>query len=125
MAQDKWELMCSEPEARIDVLHFVGGATTAAAKVYGKGMALAWTSTGIYTVTWSENPGLFMGAPWALHATTASAVKGLTVVCGVPVASTGTTWTMTVNVTSAAEALVDLAALQWCTLHIGFKRTAA
>ncbi len=126
MAQDRWELFGSEPETRLDLLFFVGGTTSAAAKVYGKGMSMAWTSTGIYTVTWSEYPGLWMGATWGLAATTASTVKGFTVVMTTPaVVGSGPTWSATINVTSAAEALVDLTAAQWCTLHMGFKRTSA
>ncbi len=112
-------LRCSQAEVVDTLIRFVGG-TAAVTKVEGVGVSVAWTATGIVTLTWAENPGRFMGLTWGLQATTASGVKGYTVVPGV---FSTTAFTLAINITGASEALVDLAALQWCNLRIAFART--
>lgn len=116
-------LRSSEPELVVSVVKFVGG-TAAVTKVYGKGVTVTYVSTGLVNLVWGTNPkpGNFVGCVGhCFEATTASAVKGYTVVPGVYNASTRT---LQISITGASEALVDLAALQWLTLSLAFKQTA-
>jgi hypothetical protein len=118
---DAYETKGTQSEIVETFVRFVGG-TLAVTKVEGVGVTVAYTGTGIVTITWAENPGRFMGVTWGLQATTASGVKGYTVVPGV---FSTTAFTLAINITSAAEALVDLAALQWCNLRVSFARNGA
>ena len=102
------------PGINAHIVKFVGG-TAAVTKVYGPGMAVTYISTGIVDLDWSgnaNNPGTFIGMVATFQATTASGVKGYTVVPGVYNTSTKK---LRVNITGASEALVDLAAVQWLT----------
>ena len=122
---DAYETKGTQSEIVETFVRFVGG-TAAVTKVEGVGVTVAWTATGIVTLTWAENPGRFMGVTWGLQATTASALKGYTVVAGV---FSTTAFTLAINITGdgggGAPALADLAALQWCNLRVSFARNGA
>ncbi len=120
---DFWEVSGSEPETRLFFVKFVGG-TTAVTKVFGGATTVTYISTGIVDIAFPTGvPGPFVGVfGHCFEATTASAVKGYTVVPGV---FNTTTNKLRVNITGASEALVDLAALQWLSLTLMFKATGA
>ncbi len=119
MSVNYYPAFLSEPESKIKVVQFVG-VTTSATKVLGDGVTVTWISTGIYDLAFgTDAPTAFatvMSHQFA--ATTASAVKGFTLVPGV---FNTTTNKLRINVTNAAETLTDLAALQWLTLTILIK----
>lgn len=115
-----FDCMASEPEFRSYFIKFVGGAA-AVTKVFGQGVTVTYSATGIVNLTWTENPGNFLGATFGFQATTASAVKGYTCVPGVYNASTKT---LTLNITGATEVLTDLAALQWLNCWVMFKASS-
>ncbi len=109
------------PEHGLHLIRFVGG-TTAVTKVYGPGVAVTYTGTGDYLLTWAENPGAFLGMTYGLQATTVADIKGHTVVAGV---FNTTTFTLVVKLTNASESLHDLAALEWITLACHFSPSGA
>lgn len=118
--QDAYEVHSTQPELTAHFVSFVGG-TTAVTKVAGPGVTVSYIGTGIVDLVWAENPGTFLGCTHGFQATTVAALKGYSVVVG---AFNTTTFTLRLNITSASDALVDLAALQWLALDLKFKRTA-
>ncbi len=121
MSLEAYPVHGSHPELVLEIVKFVGG-TAAVTKVRGRGLATTWISTGIVDIVFSESMGEFIGVLGrCFEATTASGVKGYTCVPGV---FNTTTNTLRLNITGASEALVDLAALQWLTVLIAFKRSA-
>ena len=111
---DFYEPLTSEPELREHVVRFVGGSA-AVTKVRGRGITVTYITTGIVDITWSENPGVFIGLSGMpmFQATTAADVKGHTCVPG---AYNSSTKTLRLNITNASDALHDLAALEWLNL---------
>jgi len=120
MPADFYESFTSEPGSREHVVQFVGGSA-AVTKSFGKGITTTYISTGVVDLTWSANearPGTYVGPKaLAFHATTQSGVKGYTVVPGVYNTSTRV---LRLNIFDGSNNLVDLAALQWCTLTLLF-----
>ncbi len=122
MSLDAWELDCNEPQVKAHLVRFVGGTAAVTKANAGKGVTIAYVSTGLVDLTFSDNPGLFVGFSCEFQATTQSAVKGYTGVIGV--ISTTSPWVIRLAITGASEALVDLAALQWANLVLFFKGTS-
>lgn len=119
MALDGFDTKTSQPEHNETLVRFVGGSG-AVTKVEGNGVTVSYTSTGIVTLTWAENPGRFVGCTYMLQATTPADVKGHTVTAGV---FNTTTFALQLHITNASETLHDLAALEWCNLRVSFART--
>lgn len=118
---DFFDPQSSEPEVRQYLVKFVGG-TNAVTKVFGQGVTVTYSTTGIVVLTWVDNPGTFIGATFGFQATTASGVKGYTCVPGAYSASGKS---LTLNITNASESLTNLAALQWLTCSVFFKATGS
>ena len=93
------------------------GGSSAVTQVTGKGVALTRTGTGAYLLTWSDSPGNLVGFSAGLQATTLAGPSGHTVIFGAWAAG-GTT--LAFQVFNAAEALHDLAALEWVCLDLTF-----
>ena len=125
MSAAEYDIKATEPAGRLHIVKFVGG-TAAVTKVFGHGMTVTYVSTGIVDIAWPDTaskPGVFLGCGGhCFEATTASGVKGYTVVPGV---YNTTTKTLRVNITNASETLADLAALQWLTLSLLFKEESS
>lgn len=99
-------------------IRFVGG-TTAVTKLFGLGVAVTYVSTGVVNLVWAENPGTYLGVSgYCFDATTASALKGYTLVPG---AYNSVTRTMVLNIFNSSFAAADLAALQNLTLRVVFR----
>ncbi len=116
-------LRATFPEEQDHFIKFVGGSA-AVTRVFGQGVTVTYIGTGLVDIVWAKNPGVFLGlagAP-AFQATTAADVKGHTCVPGV---FNTTTFTLRLNITNASESLHDLAALEWLSLTVKFKATAA
>jgi hypothetical protein len=118
--QDIFPVRSNIVEGSQQFVRFVGG-TTAVTKVAGtgSGITVTYIGTGIVDLTWTENPGTFLGLVATFQATTAADVKGHTVVPGVFDTSTRT---VRLNITNASEALHDLAALEWLSVLAIFKK---
>lgn len=122
MSQDAWNDSSTEPSVVKTLVKFTGTGAGQPTKVLGRGVNLNRTGVGIIDITWVEFAGAYLGITGhCFEATVQSGVKGYTVVPGV---FNSVTRTLTINMTSAADALVDLAALQQLTLEIGFKRAS-
>lgn len=119
--QDKYDLQSNVPALKAHVVRMVGGSS-AVTKVYGPGVAVTRTDTGDYTLTWSENPGTFIGATYGLSATTISDLAGHTVVFG---AYGSSDYTLDLTLANASDAAHDLAALEWITVVAWFSETGA
>lgn len=120
MSFDAFDTYSGQPSLTSHFVKFVGG-TTAVTKVAGTGpgITVTYIGTGIVDLTFRDNPGTFLGLVATFQATTASGVKGYTVVPGV---FNTTTLTVRLNITGASESLVDLAALQWLNVMMFVKR---
>ncbi len=116
---DGFPLRGTNPEEVEHLVRFVGGSS-ACTKVYGPKCAVTRDGAGEYLLTWSENPGVFLGATPGLQATTPADIKGHTVVFGAWDASA---FSLPVKFTGATETLHDLAALEWITVRANFAQS--
>lgn len=123
MSVDSWNAAFTEPMLVATYIKFTGAGVAPVVKVLGRGVATTRTGVGLISLVWDENPGTYAGVMgWCFEATTASGVKGYTVVPGV---YNTTTRTLAINITNAGEVLTDLAALQQLSITVAFKRTNA
>jgi hypothetical protein len=116
--------MSNEPETRDVTVKFVGGST-AVTKLFGSGVTVTYVSTGIVDLTFGSHMDQFtyVGVTgWCFGATTASQVKGYTMVPGDFNTSTRK---LRLNMTGASESLTDLSSSQTLTLRVMFKATGA
>lgn len=122
MALDANPVRSPVTELVVCPVRFVGG-TTAVTKVFGEGVTVTYIGTGLVDLTFGDAQGTYVGLAGvpAFEATTAADVKGHTCVAGV---YNTTTRTLRLNITNAAEALHDLAALEWLTATLLFKRVS-
>lgn len=121
MALDAFPGRISEPESVASLIRFVGGSA-AVTKVLGSGITVSYVSTGIVSLVWADNPGVFaglLGSP-AFQATTQANVKSFVGVVG---AWSSTTRTLQLRLYEGGT-LADLEALEWCSLAVVFKRTS-
>jgi hypothetical protein len=122
MSLEEYPLRSSVPETYDHFVKFVGGSSTVTA-VEARGVTVTYVSTGVVDLVWKENPGAYLGpVGHNFEATTQSALKGYTVVPGV---FNTTTFTLRLNITNASDALTDLAALQWLSITLKFKRAGS
>lgn len=122
MSLEEYPLRGSVPETYDHFVKFVGG-TGAVTATEARGITVTYISTGVVDLVFKENPGSFLGCSGhCFEATTQSALKGYTVVPGV---FNTTTFTLRLNITNAADTLADLAALQWLSLTLKFKRAGS
>lgn len=119
MSYEAFEQKSTEAGEVIQRVRFVGG-TTAVTKLYGRGVTVTYIGTGLVDLVWAEPQGTYLGVDgWGFDATTASGVKGYTVVPG---DYNSTTRTLRLNITNAGETLTDLAAAQNLSIGIVFLR---
>jgi hypothetical protein len=120
MSLEAFPLNGSEPGAFLSFVKFVGG-TTAVTRVYGTGVTVTYISSGIVDLTWSDSQGTFVDVVGALfQATTPGDVKAYELVPGV---YNTTTNTLRLNMYETGT-LTDLAALEWLSITLLFKRTS-
>ena len=116
-----FEAYFSHEKGRDHFLCIVGNGTGQPTKSgsTGPGITLNRTGVGIIEVIWANHPGTFLGVKGAnFSATTASGVKGFTVVPG---DYDATNQKVTINITNAAETLVDLSSTQKLCMTFAFK----
>lgn len=119
MPSDAFPIKGNNPEEVEYLVRMVGGSA-AVTGVIDAGVAVTYVGTGDYLLTWAENPGTFLGATSGLQATTASDIKGHTVIFG---AWDSSAFTLAVKLFNASDAAHDLAALEWITVRATFSRT--
>lgn len=119
MSYEAFEQKSTEAGEVIQRVRFVGG-TTAVTKLYGRGVTVTYIGTGLVDLVWAEPQGTYLGVDgWGFDATTASGVKGYTVVPG---DYNSTTRTLRLSITNAGETLTDLAAAQNLSIGLVFLR---
>lgn len=121
---DFYEDLASEPETRDITIKFVGGAG-AITKQFGAGITTTYVSTGIVDLVFGTHctSFVYVGVTgWCYGATTASQVKGYTLVPG---DYNSTTRTLRINMTNASDTLADLTSSQTLTLRVQMKATGA
>lgn len=123
MASTEWKIRSSEPEQDETVIGLTGAGAANPTKRFGRGVTIAWVSTGRYRITWASAPGTLEGVfgP-AFGADTASAVKGYTLTRG---AYSATAKTLDVYVWDSTFTAADLAAAQYLDFAVRFKQTSA
>lgn len=117
---DQYPIRGTIPEEHVDTVRMLGTGAAVPTKVYGPGVTITRTGVGAYTLTWSENPGTFLGMAPSWQATTPADLKGFTVVAGVFASNA-----LPIVVYNASDAAADLAALQWLTLKCSFSPSGA
>lgn len=122
MSQEGWDVQLSEAMVHCTYVKFTGAGAAPVVKVKGRGVATTRTGVGLISLVFDEGMGTYLGIiGWCFEATTASGVKGYTVVPGV---YNTTTRTLAINITNQGETLTDLAAAQQLSITVGFTRTS-
>jgi phenolic acid decarboxylase len=121
MALDGFDVRSNKAGLRLEVVTMEGTGAAAPTKLYGPGMTITRTSEGLYKITWTDNPGTFLGMTYSLGAATPSAVSGHTVTYDDYVAST-----KSIEVLFAEQdfSIFDLADNEYATLVFLFATTA-
>lgn len=125
MSFETYEDRGSEPEGYSAELTFVGNAAaTPTSKPYGRNMVVTWVSTGLYTVTFQDPPGNFVGMHGYsfLDVTPANAAGWTAVVKAYTAASGGTKAIVQFSTYNSTFALANLAATTTFSCDLKFKR---
>lgn len=113
-----WEAFRTHTKGREHVLRFTGNGTGQPTLNAGPGITLNRTGVGIIDVSWTNHPGTFLAVKsFVFQASTASGVKGFTVVPG---DYDATNLKITLNITNAGETLTDLSSTQKLTVVFEF-----
>lgn len=121
MSVDSFNDQATEPGLVKWVIRMTGTGASVPTKTFGRGVTLTRASTGLVTLTWAEAPGVYLGITGhCFEANTQSALKGYSVVGGAFASNA-----LTLNITDSTNTLADLAANQFLTLTVSFKRVNA
>jgi len=122
MGQDAFEDFATDPNVTKHVLRIQGTGASAPTKEIGKGVTVTRLGVGNYRFTWAENPGNFMGFPEpGKQATATGALKNTTVDS---ISYDAANRRLDVQLWSSAGAARELAAAEWLTFLVFFKRMA-
>jgi hypothetical protein len=122
MAQDRYEEWSSEPESYTVKVRMTGTGAAAPTKNCGKDITITRTAAGVYKLTFGESPGAFVGIDGdALQADTPGNVKNFSITWNV---WNVTTKSIELSLWNAAGAATDLAAAQYISAAISFKKTS-
>lgn len=113
--------LASEPEVRNHHVRLLGTGAAAPTKQIGQGIAVTRTALGVYKLTWTDNPGTFIGATHMLGAETPGDVKGHTLTRDTYDA---TNFVLEVSLWDSVFAANDLAATEYIDLVVAFKATS-
>jgi hypothetical protein len=116
---DQYPSRTSEPDLSKIWVRMVGTGATAPTKVYGRGVTIARTGVGVYTLTFATSPGTYAGYTWGIDATTAANIKNHDVV----LTATSST-VLTLTFWDAAAAAHDLVATEFINLELAFIKAA-
>lgn len=117
MSLDAFPLRSSEAETYQTEIRLLGTGADVPTKELGKGITVARTGTGVYTLTWADNPGTFLGWSPGLGAATPADVAGYTVV-----RDTYASKVLAISLFDATAAAVDLAADEYLDISVRFSR---
>lgn len=120
MAMNAYPPRVTQPEAWGHMVRLLGTGGSAPTKQIGDGITVTRTAAGVYKLTWSENPGTFLGVNFALQAATPGDIKNHSVVFDTYDSSA---FSIELTFWDAAAAAHDLAANEYILLTVWFKRT--
>jgi len=110
------------PEIECHHVRLLGTGAADPTKQIGRGISVTRTSAGLYKLTWSENPGTFVGLSATFGAATPADLAGHTIVRDTFDTSA---FTLEVLMSGATEVAHDLAANEYIDLQVYFTRTSA
>lgn len=120
MGQDATFVRSTDPEIVEHIVRILGTGAFAPTKEIGKGITVTRLGVGNYRLTWAENPGNFVGFPEpGKQATATGALKQTT--CDA-IGYDATNRRLDIQLWSSAGAARELAAAEWLTFVIHFKR---
>ena len=123
MSLDAFPVRSNEPEARVHLVTYQGaGAAVMTTDNGGRGMTLTRDGTGVYTITWSDNPGNFLGWSYAIGGTTPTNVDGYTIVRE---QYSTTAYTLQINILTEGQAAHDLSTTEVVDIQLWFQPTGA
>ena len=115
----------SERDIYTTKIRIVGTGASAPTEVLGANVAITYTGVGEYKLTFASNPGIWCGPKGkpAIDATAPADVKNYDAIFGAFTAATATADAyVTLYLYTEAGAAHDLAALEWITADLDFKR---
>jgi len=122
MSQDAWDVHATEPELELVPVRLLGTGASAPTRQYGRDITVARTGVGVYTLTFRETPGTFVGGQVALQGATPGNLKNVSVVFNT---WNATTRVLEITVWSGAGAARELAATELLLLVLFFQPRAA
>ena len=120
MAYNAYPLLATQPEVRLHVIRLLGTGASVPTKEYGDGVTVTRGGAGVYTLTWADTPGIFLGMFPGLAAVAPGDIDRFSVVREEYVPATRA---IQFTVYSEAGAATDLAAAQRLDLILLFKQT--
>lgn len=130
MSQEAFLAKATQPDFQFHPVVIQGGSA-AVTKLQGTGVSIAYVSTGIVDITWSEAQGNttygICGFGFHTAAGAQAALKGYTIVDGAQSAQVTASgpFTIRINITNSSQALADLTVAQSVTLLFGFRQHGA
>jgi hypothetical protein len=127
MSLDGYPVKSNEAEAKVFLVTYQGaGAAVMTTDNGGRGMTLTRDGVGVFTITWTDLPGNFLGWSYAIGGTTPTDVDGYTIVREQFVAGSSTTdASMQFNILTEGQAAHDLSTTEVVDLQLWFQSTGA
>lgn len=111
----------TQPAVITHDVRLLGTGAAVPTAVLASGITVTRDGVGIYTLTWSANPGVWMGSTGSgFQATTSADVKGCSVSWGV---FNTTTYAVQFKVWDVTGAARELGVLEWLSFGLKFKNT--
>ena len=122
MSLNAYPLKGGEPELVTYKLRLLGettGPTVSIDEGSSQGVSVAYSATGIYTLTWGDSPGKFVSAQASLGAATPADLAGHTVI-----RDTYASLALAFSVFNAADAAHALVDDEYLDVEVTFQRTS-
>lgn len=123
MSLDAYPVKSNEAEVKVHLVTYQGaGAANMTTDNGGRGITLTRDSTGVFTMTWADNPGNFLGWSWAIGGATVTNVDGFDIVRE---AYNATAFTLQFNILTEGQAAHDLSTTEFVDIQLWFQSTGA
>lgn len=124
MARDAYPIRASERDLNVIHVRLLGTGAAVPTKVRGTNVTMSYIGVGQYRLTFNDNPGIWCGPAGApcRQATTPGDVKGHDYVFGAFTDATATADAYVDLYVYDGGAAHDLAALEWVSFDLTFKR---
>lgn len=114
-----WEIKASEPEVVATVIRLLGTGASDCTKEIGAGVTVARTGAGAHTITWADDPGVFLGWSASFGAATPGDMAGHTAI-----RDTYASKALPFVVYDSSFAADDLEADEYIDIVVWFRRTS-